>query len=191
MATDDFLPEDMGFFANRWWIVALRGIVAIAFGVLAFTWPAVTLRILVMLFGFYALVDGIFTLGAAIGGRRSREYRWLLVLEGIVTTWAGVITLRAPWMAATALVLFISIWAMATGFLRIAASFRLRKEISGEALLALSGVAAILFALILMFRPAAGAIGLIWVIGGYAVVLGVLQIMLGSELLYFRRLLSH
>lgn len=191
MATGEFLPEDTTFFANRWWSVALRGIVAIAFGVLAFTWPALTLRILVLLFGCYAIADGVFSMIGAIGGHRSREYRWLLLLEGIVSFWAGVVALRAPWMAGTALLFCISIWAMATGFLRIAASFRLRQELSGEALLALSGVVSVLFALILMFRPFAGAVALLWVIAGYAVVLGILQLLLGSELLYFRRLLAH
>jgi uncharacterized membrane protein HdeD (DUF308 family) len=105
-----------------------------------------------------------------------------LALEGIIGIWAGVVTLRAPEVTAVVLVFFISIWAMATGFLRIAAAIRLRKEISGEVWLALSGVLAVLFALMLIMRPVVGVLGLVWLIAGYALVLGVFEIMLGVEL---------
>ena len=191
MAGEDSLSEIRTLFAGRWWAVVLRGIVAIVFGALAFAWPGVTLAILVLLFGWYALVDGIFSLVSAIGGRRTREDRWLLALEGIIGLWAGIVTLRAPSITAVVLVFLISIWAMATGFLRIAAAFRLRKEISGEVWLALSGVLSILFALMLMLRPLLGAMGLVWVIAGYALVLGVTLIMLGFELRHMRAMPSH
>jgi uncharacterized membrane protein HdeD (DUF308 family) len=174
--------SELTLFAGRWWAVVLRGIVAIIFGVMAFAWPGVTLTTLVLLFGIYALVDGIFSLASAIGGKRTREDRWLLALEGIIGLWAGVVTLRAPAVSAVVLVFLISIWAMATGFLRIVAAFRLRKEISGEVWLALSGVLAVLFALVLMFRPLAGAMGMVWVIAAYALMMGVTLIMLGFEL---------
>jgi uncharacterized membrane protein HdeD (DUF308 family) len=182
MLNEDSTPEIARLFAARWWAVLLRGIVAITFGVLAFAWPGVTVATLVLLFGFYALVDGVFSLLTAVGGRRHREDRWLLALEGIVGIWAGVVTLRAPALSAVVLVSFISIWAMATGFLRIAAAVRLRKEISGEVWLALSGVLSVLFALMLMLRPAVGALALVWVIAGYALMLGVFEIILGVEL---------
>lgn len=182
MLTEDSRPDLARLFAARWWAVLLRGIIAITFGVLAFTWPGVTVATLVLLFGYYALADGVFSLLTAIGGRRHREDRWLLALEGIVGIWAGVVTLRAPALTAMVLVFFISIWAMATGFLRIATAIRLRKEVSGEVWLALSGVLSVLFALMLMLRPAVGALGLVWVIAGYALILGVLEIMLGFEL---------
>jgi uncharacterized membrane protein HdeD (DUF308 family) len=181
MSNEDSAPEIARLFAARWWAVLLRGIVAITFGVLAFAWPGVTVSTLVLLFGFYALVDGVFSLLTALGGRR-REDRWLLALEGIVGVWAGVVTLRSPALTAVVLVFFISIWAMATGFLRIAAAIRLRKEISGEVWLALSGVLSVLFALMLMVRPAVGALALVWVIAGYALILGVFEIILGVEL---------
>jgi uncharacterized membrane protein HdeD (DUF308 family) len=185
------LMEIKTLFAGRWWAVVLRGIVAIVFGVMAFALPGVTLATLVLLFGCYALVDGIFSLVSAIGGRRRREDRWLLALEGIVGLWAGVVTLRAPAITAMVLVFFISIWAMATGFLRIAAAFRLRKEISGEVWLALSGVLSVVFALMLMLRPLVGALSLIWVIAGFALVLGITLIMLGFELRHWRAIPSH
>jgi uncharacterized membrane protein HdeD (DUF308 family) len=170
----------MGLFAGRWWALILRGIVAILFGTMAFAWPGVTVATLVLFFGYYALIDGIFSLFTAIGGRR-RDDRWLLALEGIVGLWAGIVTLRSPATTAVVLVFFISIWAMATGFLRIVAAIRLRKEITGEVWLALSGVLSVLFALMLMVRPALGAVGLVWVIACYALALGVTLIMLGFE----------
>lgn len=176
------LPGTTGLFAGRWWAVLLRGLAALAFGALAFVWPQVTIATLVLLFGYYALFDGFFSIIAAIGGKRRHEDRWLLALEGIIGIWAGVVTLRAPEITAFALVFFVSIWAMATGFLRIAAAVRLRKEISGEVWLALSGVLAIVFALMLMLKPLVGALWLAWVIAGYALVLGVFEIMLGFEL---------
>jgi uncharacterized membrane protein HdeD (DUF308 family) len=177
----DFLDEDLGLFAGRWWTVLLRGITAVMFGVLAFAWPAITLAMLVLLFGYYALTDGIFSLLAAAGGRH-REDRWVLALEGIVGVWAGVVTLRAPHVIASVLIFFLSFWAMATGFLRLAAAFRLRREVAGEHWLAASGILSVAFALMLLVRPAVGAVGLVWILAGYAVVLGVVLIILGMEL---------
>ncbi len=182
MLPENSVPDLTGLFARRWWTVLLRGVIAIAFGIVAFAWPAVTLSTLVLLFGFYALVDGVFSLFAVIGGRHRRENRWLLALESIVSIWAGIVTLRAPALTAVVLVFFISIWAMATGVLRIVAAIHLRKEISGEVWLALSGLLSILLALMLMLRPMIGAITLVWVIAGYALAMGILQILLGFEL---------
>lgn len=184
MLRENVLPENsqrLQLFAGRWWAVLLRGVIAIAFGALAFTWPAVTLDVMALLFAFYAMLDGAFSLIAAIGGR-DRGDRWLLVLEGIVGIWAGIVTLRAPAVTAVVLVLFVSIWAMATGFLRIVAAVHLRKQITGEVWLALSGVLSVLFALMLMVHPAVGMLALIWVIAGYALAMGVILIMLGIEL---------
>jgi uncharacterized membrane protein HdeD (DUF308 family) len=171
--------------------VVLRGIVAILFGAMAFAWPGVTLATLVVLFGIYALLDGIFSLASAFGGQRAREDRWLLALEGVIGLWAGVVTLRAPAITAMVLVFLISIWAMATGFLRIFAAIRLRKEISGEIWLALSGVLSVLFALVLMFRPVAGSLGMVWVIAAYALMIGIILVILGFELRHVRPLMPH
>jgi uncharacterized membrane protein HdeD (DUF308 family) len=182
MPEQDFAGTEIALFARRWWAVVLRGLVAVGFGLSAFAWPGVTLAVLVMLFGVYALCDGVVSLIAAIMGRRQQEDRWLLALEGIVGIWVGVLTLREPQVTALALVFFVSMWAMATGFLRIAAAIRLRKEISGEFLLGLSGVLSVLFALMLILRPVIGAVSLVWVIAGYAILLGILLIMLGVEL---------
>ena len=188
MWTDETAPDVLRLFASRWWAVLLRGIVAIVFAVLAFAWPGVTLATLILLFGFYALIDGIFSLVTAITGHRDRERRWWHALEGIVGIWAGIVILRAPALTSIMLVFFISIWAMATGFLRIAAAIRLRKEISGEVWLVLSGILSVLFALMLMWQPLTGILALVWVIAGYAFVLGIFEIMLGFELRGLRSL---
>ena len=189
----DSFSETPGMFAGRWWTMLLRGIVAILFAVLAFALPEETLhhifgpgsmlrmqRILMLLFGCYALVDGICVLMAAMGPRRHN--RWLLALEGIVGMGLGVVVLRAPVASAVALLYYMSIWAVALGFLRIVEAILLRKEISGEMWLALSGVVAILFAVSLMALHRMSAIGMIWLIAGYALVTGIFEVLLGVEL---------
>jgi uncharacterized membrane protein HdeD (DUF308 family) len=180
VAPDSSVGGNLRILVKHWWTLILRGLIAIAFGLAAFTWPGLTAGVLVLLFGFYALADGIFCLLSAFG--RGREDRWLLVLEGVVGLWAGVVTLRSPAITAVVLVFLISIWAMATGILRIAAAFRLRKDIPGEFWLALSGVLGVLFALLLMFRPAIGALSLVWIIGAFALAIGIAEIVLGIEL---------
>jgi uncharacterized membrane protein HdeD (DUF308 family) len=162
--------------------VLLRGLAAVGFGLLAFLWPHLTIATLVLLFGYYALVHGTFSLVAAIGNRRQVGNRWLLALEGVVGIWAGVVTLRSPSTTAMVLIFFIWVWAIATGILRIAEAIRLRKEISGEIWLALSGVITVVFGVFLMLRPAAELVSLAWVIAAYAVLLGLFEILLGLEL---------
>jgi uncharacterized membrane protein HdeD (DUF308 family) len=188
----DSFAETPGMFAGRWWTMVLRGIVAILFAVLAFAWPGEhmlpgsTLRmlhILMLLFGFYALVDGICMLIAAMGGRHGRHNRWLLALEGIVGMMLGIVVLRTPVTSAVVLLYLMSIWAVALGFLRIIEALLLRKEISGEMWFPLSGVVAILFAVSLMLRPhRMGPIGMIWLVAGYALVTGLLEVLLGVDL---------
>lgn len=182
MPNETVVPEIVGLFSQNWWVVVLRGIAGIVFGIFAFTWPGVTLTTLVFLFGAYALIDGAFSLFAALVGWRHREDRWLLLLESFIGLWAGTILLRTPEMAATVLVLFIAVWAMASGMLRIVAAIRLRKEISGEVWMALSGTASVCFAFMLMLRPALGTLALVWIIAGFGLVLGVSLLMLGLEL---------
>jgi uncharacterized membrane protein HdeD (DUF308 family) len=106
----------------------------------------------------------------------------MLALEGVIGVWAGVVTLRAPHVIATVLIFFLSFWAMTMGFLKIAAAYRLRREIAGEFWLAASGVLSVLFALLVLFRPAVGAIGLAWIFAGFVTLMGIVLIMLGLEL---------
>jgi uncharacterized membrane protein HdeD (DUF308 family) len=169
-------------FTKNWWVVLLRGVVAILFGILAINRPGVTLALLVLLFGFYALIDGVLALFATAAGWRHREDRWLLLLEGLIGIGAGFATLRAPAITALVLIFFIAAWALATGVLRIIAAIRLRKEISGEFWLILSGVAAVVFAFLVMLWPLAGALAMAWVIGWYALFIGAMFVMLSFKL---------
>jgi uncharacterized membrane protein HdeD (DUF308 family) len=178
----------MGMFTRNWWLVLLRGIAAILFGILAITRPHITVAVLVMFFGIYALVDGFFALCAAIGGWSHRENRWLLLLEGLVGIGVGILTLHAPLMTAVALVFFIALWALATGVLKVVEAIRLHKETSGQYWLALSGIAGAIFAFLVMWRPAAGALAMAWLIGWYALFAGVMLVILSFQLRNLRRL---
>jgi uncharacterized membrane protein HdeD (DUF308 family) len=169
-------------FTRCWRVVLLRGVIALIFGLAAFIWPHLTLATLVMLFGWYALVHGIFSMVAAIGYQPESGNRWLLALEGVVGMLAGIITLRSPTATALVLIFFVWIWAVATGILRIAEAIRLRNEIRGEVWLALSGVVTVVFGLMLRLRPIAGLVALAWIIAAYALLLGLLEILLGLEL---------
>jgi len=168
--------------AARWWSLLLRGIVAILFGILCFVWPGASLYSLVLLFGFYAILDGAFNLALAF--RLPREApRWgMLLLEGILSIAAGVLTFFWPNITALVLLYFIAAWAVITGVMEISAAIRLRKLIRGELLLALMGILSILFGLLLFIYPGTGALAVIYWIGAYAVVFGVLMVALAVRL---------
>jgi uncharacterized membrane protein HdeD (DUF308 family) len=169
-------------YTSSWWALVLRGLAAIAFGVLAFVWPQITLTALVFLWGAYALVDGAFAIAAGVKSHGENKRWWVLLLEGILGVAAGLVAFLVPGITALALLILIAAWAMVTGAFEIAAAIQLRKHIKGEWLLALAGVASVLFALALLFNPAAGALALVWLIGAYSIVFGVLLIVLGVRL---------
>src|SRR5215469_5966058 len=168
--------------ARRWWLIALRGVAAIVFGILALLWPGITLATLIILFGAYAFVDGIFAVIHALGGGDETESVWLLLLEGLLGIGVGLITFFEPGLTAVALLFYIAAWNLATGVLEIAGALRLRKQVRGEFWLLLGGLCSIVFAVILMARPAAGALALIWVIGLYALLFGFSLLALGFRL---------
>lgn len=166
--------------ANNWWTLVLRGIAAIIFGILAYLWPGITFTVLVLFFGAYALWDGVFALIGAF--RTQGERRWSLVLEGLVGIAAGLLTFFWTGAAALGLLLVIGAWAIVTGIFEIVSAIRLRKEIEGEWLLLLSGVLSVLFGVALAIWPAAGLLAVTWMIGAYAVVFGILLLVLGFRL---------
>ena len=168
--------------ARNWWVFVVRGVIAVLFGIMAYAWPGITLATLIILFGAYVFVDGVFLVIQAIGGWQQRDDRWLLLLEGLLGIGVGFLTWRAPGITTLGLLLYIAAWGLATGVLEIVAAIRLRKEIKGEVWMILSGIASILLAILLMAFPAAGAIGLLWLIAAYAIVFGILVMILGFKL---------
>jgi uncharacterized membrane protein HdeD (DUF308 family) len=165
--------------ARYWWLIVLRGLLAIAFGVFAYLQPAITLTTLVLVFGAFALVNGVLAVVSAIGGRKTDEHWWVLLLEGVLGILLGVLTLRAPGITALVLVFYIAAWALVTGVLEIVAAIRLRKEIEGEFWLGLSGVLSVGLGILLMVGPGAGALALLWMIAAWAIVFGVVLVLLG------------
>lgn len=172
-------------FFRTWRMLLLRGLAAIAFGVLTWLQPALSLAALVLLFGAYSFVDGILGTWAAIAGRKDHEHWWVLLLAGLLGIGVGILTFVAPGITALALLFYIAIWAIATGVLEIVAAIRLRKEIEGEWLLFLAGLASAVFGIFLAAQPGAGAIAVLWLIGSYAIVFGALLVALAFKARHF------
>lgn len=166
---------------RTWWMLLVRGLIAIAFGFLVWFQPGISLAALVLLFGAYAFVDGIFGVWAAISGRTEHEDWWVMLLWGLLGIGVGILTFLEPVVTALALLFYIAIWAIATGVLQIVAAIRLRKEITGEGWLILGGLASIAFGVILVARPGAGALGVLWLIATYAVIFGVVLVVLSFK----------
>jgi len=167
--------------AKNWWLLLLRGIAAIVFGLLAFAWPGLTLLTLILFYGAFALVDGVLAIIAAITGGAPAP-RWWLAIVGLLGIAAGLMTFLMPGLTAVVLLLFIAGWAIATGVFQIIGAIKLRKEIDNEWLLILCGVISVLFGVSMMLAPGAGALALVWVIGAYSVVIGALFVALAFRL---------
>ncbi|MGE0128419.1 MAG: HdeD family acid-resistance protein [Blastocatellales bacterium] len=171
-----------GLMARNWWTLALRGLFAVLFGFAAFIWPGITLFLLVMLFGGYALANGIVALISAFSRGAGRERWWALLLEGIIGIVVGVLTFIWPGLTAMGLLYLIAFWAFVTGVLEIITAIRLRREITGEWLMALIGILSIVLGALLVMNPLAGALSVVWLIGAYAFAIGVLMIGLAFKL---------
>jgi uncharacterized membrane protein HdeD (DUF308 family) len=171
--------------ARHWWALALRGVVAVLFGLLTFFLPGITLISLVLLFGFYALLDGIFDIVSAI---KAPGHHWPLILEGIVGIIAGILTFLWPGITAMVLLYLIGFWAIFTGVLEIVAGVRLREVIANELMLIFMGVISILFGLFIIIFPGAGALAIVFWIGAYAVVFGIMLIAFAFRLRSLRQL---
>ncbi|HEY2797311.1 MAG TPA: HdeD family acid-resistance protein [Thermoanaerobaculia bacterium] len=163
--------------SQHWWVVLLRGVLAILFGVMAFAWPGVTLAILVLLWGAYALVDGIFEVIAGVRGKWGS-----LVVLGLLGIGAGIVTFLWPGITAITLVWVFAFWAIVAGILQVSAAIRLRKEIQGEWLWIVSGVFTVIVGVLLLLYPGAGALSVTWLIGSLAVAWGILLVMLAVKL---------
>lgn len=159
--------------SRSWWVLALRGAVAVLFAICAFLWPGLTLGVLVLLWGAFAVVDGIVAIASGISGRW-----WAHAAFGVLGVAAGLIALVRPGITAFALLMVIAAWAIVRGTFEIAAAIRLRKELTGEWLLILSGAASIGLGFLMVLFPGAGALALVWLIGLQALIAGVLLIAL-------------
>jgi uncharacterized membrane protein HdeD (DUF308 family) len=168
--------------ANGWWLMLLRGIAGILFGVLAFWWPGITLLTLVLLYGAYALIDGIIALASAFTGSAKPVPTWWLIVVGLSGIAAGVVTFAWPHITALILVLFIGAWAVVHGVFEIIGAIQLRHEIDNEWMLILAGVLSVIFGLLVMIAPGAGALGLIWAIAAYSIMFGALLVGLALRL---------
>lgn len=171
----------LALLTDRWWALVVRGLAALLFGVLALLWPELTLFVLVLLVGVFFLVDGLFLLvGAFSSGERG--HRWLLTLQGALSLAFGALIFLWPGVSALVLLAFIATWALVTGVVQVVTAARLRAELTGEWLLVLSGVLSVLFGIALLIWPTAGAIAVAWLIGSYAIVLGIAWLALGLRL---------
>ncbi len=168
--------------AKNWWLLLLRGIAAIVFGVLAFAWPGLTLVTLVLFYGAFALVDGVIALVAAFTGGAKPVPTWWLVVVGLLGIGAGIATFVMPGITAILLILFMGAWALVHGIFEIIGAIQLRKEIDNEWMLIFSGVVSVLFGVIVLIAPGAGALGLIWAIAAYSIVFGISFVALAFRL---------
>lgn len=166
---------------DNWWALALRGLVAVLFGITALVWPGITLTALIVLFGAFALVDGIFAIVALLFGGGTRDWGAQL-FESLISIGAGVIALVWPGLTAVAFVFVIAAWAVLSGVFQIVMAVRLRKEITNEWLLGLGGVLSALLGIVFFARPAVGLLSSVWVLGLYAVLFGAVLIVLGFRL---------
>lgn len=168
--------------ARNWWVVGLRGLAALIFGLLTLVSPAISLAVLILLFGAYALVDGVFTMVAAIANRHG-EPRWVaLLISGVLGALIGVLTFLMPGVTGLVLLYFIAAWAIVRGVMEIVAAVQLRKVIKGEFWLILAGVLSVLFGILLFLFPGAGALAVVLWIGVFAIVFGILLIALAFRL---------
>lgn len=166
--------------ARSWWVWLLRGVAAILFGIIAYVAPAATVLALVIVFGIYAIVDGVLAVVTAFQIREVAKHWWVVLLEGLAGILVGIVALVYPIVTAGALLILVAFWAVFTGIMEIIAAIRLRAVISNEWLLVLTGIFSVILGVILVVFPGAG-LALVWTIGFYAVFFGVMMIIFGFE----------
>lgn len=170
--------------SRNWWMFALRGLVAVIFGVLALVWHDQVLQALVLVFGAFALANGIVTLFTGLSSAPYFSRWWALALEGTAGIICGLMGIFMPGITTQALLLLIATWALFTGISEIVVAISFRRVLKDEWMLVLGGVLSIVFGALLVMYPAAGAVSLTWMIGLFAIVLG------SSEMVFAFRLNS-
>ena len=169
----DDLARKLG---EAWGWILLRGVASIAFGAMAIVWPGITVLVLVIMWGAWAFLDGIAALVTAWRARDQGKPLWPLVVIGVLGVAAGLVTLFAPGIAATALLAFIAAWAIVTGIFQVVHAIRVRKAIDNEWLLILSGVLSVLIGVFILLQPASGALAIVWLIAFWSILFGVMLV---------------
>lgn len=164
--------------AQNWWIILWRGIAALIFGLLTWFNPVITLYVMLLFFGGYAFVDGVLGIIMAIKTRHSHQDWWFLLISAIANLVVGIAVFVMPVISVVVLIYFLAIWAVATGLLQIIVAIGLRKVIKGEGWIILGGILSIIFGVILFMNPIQGGIAITWLMGIYAVVFGIINIVL-------------
>ena len=177
--------------AKNWWLMLLRGLAAVAFGIVAFAWPKLTIITLILLFAAYVLADGFFALFAAIKGREHGVPTWWLAVIGLLGVAFALLTFFWPGLTALLLMMLIGAWALVRGVFEVIAALQLWKELDDAWLLVLSGVVSIVFGAAVLVMPGAGALALVWLIGAYAILFGLILIVLSFRLKKLNDALTH
>lgn len=170
------------FNEKHWWQIALRGLIALTFGILVLAWPGVSLFVFAIIFGAFVFVDGIFTLVAAVKYKAGAGRRTWLFIRGIAGIVVGIITFFWPAITALALVILIAAWALVTGVMELVFAFRANQNSAIRWMFAISGILSLILGILMLARPIAGMLVIVWIIGGYAVIAGILLIILGFRL---------
>jgi len=167
--------------SRYWWMTLLRGLFWILFGIVIFARPGISLFSLTLALGAVMFIDGLINAANALGARKEHDDWWVVLLVGLAGVGIGILTFYNPQATALAVVLYVAIWAIATGLLEIVAAVRLRRQIAGEFWLALAGIASVLFGVLLAARPGVGALTILWLIGAYALAFGVILLLLAFK----------
>lgn len=170
------------FFSTYWWIFLLRGVFALVLGILALIWPGVTFTTMIIFLGAYLFIDGLFAIVGAVGARKTSDNWGLFLLSGLLGVLLGILTLVNPFVTGAALIYLVAFWALLAGLLEIILSIRLRKVITGEGWYILGGLLTVVFGILLIANPVAGAITLTWIFGFYAIVIGIMLLSLAFRL---------
>ena len=170
------------FGAKHWWGILVRGIIALIFGILVLAWPEIAIAVFVIFFGAYILVDGIFTLVAAINYKAGAGSRTWLYIRGIAGIIAGLFALIFPLIAAVALVILIAAWALVTGIMELVFAFKANQDTAIRWMFAISGILSLILGILMVAKPLLGALVVVWVVGAYAVLAGILLIILSFRL---------
>lgn len=167
---------------RNWWSFVLRGVLGVILGLVAFAYPGATIGALVILYGAFAMADGLLALSSLLFGRTGEQPWWSLLLEGIVGVAAGIVAFSLPLATALVLVYVVAAWSIIKGIFMVASAIRLRREIDGEWALGLAGVLSVVFGVLVMLSPVAGATAIAWILGFYLVSFGILAIVTGYHL---------